>query len=137
MGPNVIIDTNVIVSALGWSGPSRTVVDLLARDEISLFLSPGTLAELERVISYRKLGFTESRKRRFLAFLSRHSRMVSPILRVARVVDDPSDDKFLELAEAADADYLITGDRHLLALKHHGRTRIVTPRAFLSILDSG
>jgi putative PIN family toxin of toxin-antitoxin system len=50
-----------------------------------------------------------------------------------RVCRDPDDDKFLECAERARADLLITGDKDLLTLRTHGRTRILTPATYLKL----
>lgn len=56
----------------------------------------------------------------------------SPPAASARVLDAYYDSKFLDLAEASDADYLVTNDRrHLLGLKRHHRTEIITPAEFL------
>ena len=67
-------------------------------------------------------------------------RSVSQIIKPERIVShslarDITDTKFLDLALAADADYLVTNDRrHLLPLKKIGRTRIVTPHKFMLAL---
>lgn len=51
------------------------------------------------------------------------------------VADDPEDDKFLETAQIAGVDYLVSGDHHLLNLGSYGSLRILTARAFLDILS--
>jgi uncharacterized protein len=50
------------------------------------------------------------------------------------VPDDPADDKIIATAAAARADFLVAGDRHLLAVGHYGATRILTPSQFLGLL---
>jgi predicted nucleic acid-binding protein len=55
------------------------------------------------------------------------------VSRTHRLCRDPGDDKFLECAERARAVLLITGDKDLLPLRTHGRTRIVTPAACLKL----
>ena len=52
------------------------------------------------------------------------------------VKSDPSDDKFIYCAEAAVAEFIISGDQHLLKLRQYGKTKIITAKAFLTTLPS-
>lgn len=62
-------------------------------------------------------------------------RIIPGILHVNLILADPDDDKIIVCVLEAGADYIITGDPHLLTLKEYRGIRIVTPRAFLEILD--
>jgi putative PIN family toxin of toxin-antitoxin system len=63
-----------------------------------------------------------------------YSEMVEPVSLAGAVCSDPDDDKFLEGAIAANADYVVSGDAALLSLKNHHRIQIVRPAQFLKLL---
>ena len=69
-----------------------------------------------------------------LEVIELHSEMVEPVSFTRTVCSDPDDDKFLEAAVAADADYVVSGDAALLSLKNHHGIRIVRPAQFLKLL---
>jgi len=69
-----------------------------------------------------------------LAVIELQAEMVEPVSFAETVCDDPDDDKFLEAALAADADYVVSGDAALLSLKNHHRIQIVRPAQFLQLL---
>jgi putative PIN family toxin of toxin-antitoxin system len=128
----IIIDTNVLVSALlSWeSTPGRAVQLIL--DENLMLLSGPVLAEIETVLGRRKFSKILSLKTRqeFLKSL----RLVGEFVLIASHIQlcrDPRDDKFLELAVDGNADVIVTGDDDLLALDPFGRVRVLTPKQFL------
>jgi uncharacterized protein len=57
--------------------------------------------------------------------------MVVPMITIRFVLDDPDDDRILECALAANADFIVPGDRHLLRLRKYKSTVIVSPRQFV------
>jgi putative PIN family toxin of toxin-antitoxin system len=69
-----------------------------------------------------------------LRIIELHSEMVEPVSFAEPVCSDPDDDKFLEAALAAQADYVVSGDAALLNLKHHRGIEIVRPARFLRLL---
>jgi len=69
-----------------------------------------------------------------LKVIELHSEMIEPVSFSKPVCSDPDDDKFLEAALAADADYVVTGDAALLNVKHHHGINIVRPTRFLKLL---
>jgi putative PIN family toxin of toxin-antitoxin system len=127
--PRVVVDSNVLISAIAFGGKPEEVVRLADHGEIRLYLSAFILDEVRRVLLSPKLSVAPSDVEEFLGFL-RYTRVRRPTgaLRVSR---DPSDDAILECAVAAKADFLVTGDRDLLVLEHHGKTAIVAPADFL------
>lgn len=131
--PRVIVDTNVILSALLFGGTPLQVVDAWrTRGLFDLAISPEILAEiLDKLGDKFKLPPPLVGEWKYL--LSTNVIRVVPI-RGVKVCRDPNDDKFLDTAAAADARFLVTGDQDLLVLGMFGTTRIVTPRAFLACL---
>jgi len=121
----VVVDTNILVSALINRGkPQRLVLKLL--EEHTVILSRQMLAELADVLTRDKFIVKTSRVERFLAILVRKSKIVTPSSRFKVISEDPDDDVVLNTAYAGKAEYIVTGDRHLLALKEFKRTKIVT-----------
>ena len=133
--PTIIIDTNVLVSALGWKGAPRKILERVLSGEYSLVTCSEQLDELTRVLSYPKLAITPDERERFLAIIANAATVIDVKTDLAPLEDDPSDTILLELAVATRADYLISGDRHLTQFKKFEHTLIISPRAFLEIFS--
>lgn len=130
----VVLDTNVLVSALLFGGRVGRLRDLWKSGGIVPLVSRETFTEFRRVLSYPKFKLTE---REIGAILNDE---ILPYVEVVEITDqangicrDPHDDMFLAVAASGDAQYLVTGDRDLLEIKEHGGTRIVTVVEFLAI----
>lgn len=125
-----VYDTNVIVSALLSSeGIPAILVDLAIQQEIRLFLSEEILQEYEGVLVRPKFGFSKKSVKRFIRLLKTKSKGVKP-KSLGFTLKDPGDDKFLECALAAKANYLVTGNtRHFPSPAYKG-IQIVSPRDF-------
>jgi putative PIN family toxin of toxin-antitoxin system len=142
---SAVVDTNVVVSGLlSYSSQSASagVMDALRAGSFVLVQSAETLLELRRVLGEslvpEKYGWNENDFDDFCAKLSRLCRVVvhTPSTQTLDL-RDITDAKFVSLARAANADYLVTYDaRPLLRLKTVGRTRIVTPHKFLLALKN-
>lgn len=130
----VVLDTNVLVSALGFGGPPLDALLRTFDDDFRLLASDETLDELERVMTYDRLPFTDADRTQYLAILRREADIVQSD-DVVDIVRDPDDDKFLEVALAGDADYVVSGDRDLLDLESFRGTNIVTPDEFIEITE--
>lgn len=118
MGPGsvVVLDTNVLVSAFGWDGPERRLYRLARDGSLRAATSPELLAELERVLSYPKFGLDSAEIDAITREVKSTSTVVASARRIEAVPEDPSDDRVLECAVAADAEWIVSGDHHLLAL---------------------
>jgi len=128
----VVIDTNVLVSAvIKPAGLQRTVLLLAVAKPARLYVSPSILEECGEVLGRPELQIRKGPRQQLLQLIKNRSYTVVPAKRV-EVATDPDDNIFLECADAAAADYLITGN-----LKHFPKfwkkTKIVTPREFVSL----
>ena len=134
----VILDTNTVIAS-GWKseGICRRLLDaIFYRKAAECYISPVILLEYEETARDRKLRHLRRALSRQIRRIKRHAYLVEPQERVT-LLSDPDDDKFLELARAVDADYLITGDLEAFEdLPSFGSTRIVTPSEFLAILET-
>jgi putative PIN family toxin of toxin-antitoxin system len=134
----VVLDTNVLLSALVFPGSKPDeVLTCVRRGEVELLLSPFILAELERIL-LDKFRFTARQTAERVAVIRRMATIIEPTEHVALVVTKDDDNRILECALAARADYLVTGDKeHLLPLRSIGTTEIVAPAAFLDTWHKG
>lgn len=131
----VVVDTNVLISALLTDGKPRRLVALLI-DTGQLVSSAQMLAELADVASREKIGVRQSRVASFLSILSRGAIQAS-VKRAKRiVVEDPTDDIVLSTALEGNASYIVSGDKHLLSLKRFRGVRLVTVDEMLETLGS-
>jgi len=130
----VVLDTNVIISALvGHGKPRRLMLTLL--DEGTVVSSMEMLGELADVLSRRK--FTDIKTSQVNSFLSKFAKrvVVVPLKRRFKIVEqDPDDDLVLNTAYGGDARYIISGDKHLLRLKEFRGIKIVTVKEMLELL---
>ena len=132
----VVLDTNILISSLlKAKSKARDIYRLALRGEIELYTSVDLISELSRVLEYPKFGFEKLQKEVFLKNLRRVATiLVKPGLRIDVIKEDSPDNKFLECAVEAKADYLISGDnRHLLPLNNFQGIRIVSPSQFLKL----
>ena len=130
----VVLDTNVIISALNFPGNERMVLELALRGRFELFLSWFILGEVSGVLT-RKFGWDQEQAIRAISGLQNAATVIEPP-RLEEVIEGGhADNRILECAVAAHADYLVTGDRrHLLPIGEHRGTRIVNAPRFLSLL---
>jgi len=128
----VVLDTNVAVSALVFSeGRLAWLREAWAAGRVVPLVSADTVAELVRVLAYPKLKLSEEETKNVLAHYMEHAEAVREAGGSVRVPEcrDPDDRKFLQLAYAAKADALVTGDEDLLTLADKSRVPILTPDA--------
>ena len=131
----VVFETNIVVSSLfSPLGNEALAVSLFLQRQVVGASSVATLAEYELVLSRPKFSFASSKTSELLHLISTNALMVDPHDTLTISPDD-SDNRFIECAEAASADFLITGNkRHFPA--SHGRTKIVNAREFLSAIQA-
>ena len=129
----LVIDTNVVVSAaLKPYGLQRTVLLLATAKPSTLYVSEAILSEYHEVLARRELKIRRGLRQQLLQLIRRHSHSVEPS-RALRVTTDPDDNKFLECADRARADYLVTGNpRHFP--RFWKKTKVITSREFISIV---
>jgi len=130
----IVVDTNVIVSALVFGGLPRRVFEAVESGRCEFYYSAEIESETRRVL-HDKFGWGGERLDRYLPVLWGLGERVTPRRRVNAVKEDPEDNRILECAFAAGADVIVSGDGHLLRLNAHEGIAILTPRQFLSTLS--
>ena len=126
----VVVDTNIFISAFGWGGNPLRIIELLERGVLRNCASEDIIKELFIAVSYPKLGFPQIVQTEILEFVLAYSDIYETKEYVG-ISPDPKDNKFLECALAADARFIITGDKRLLSIKKYKSVRIITPEDFL------
>jgi len=128
----VVIDTNVVVSALLFGGVPGKLLPLWKSGRIRVLASKEMIEEYLKVLAYPKFDLSEE-EINYLLYQE-----ILPYFEIVRtkpgpliVARDPSDDIFIRCAEAGKAHTIISGDQHLLNLKSYGKVSILTPSQFL------
>lgn len=127
----VVLDTNILISALGWNGKPREIFLKVLNEDLTLVISQKQLEELKEVMNYPKFSFTEEEKDKFLTILQEIALMVETIGGLKVIKEDPDDDVILETAVIGKATIIVSGDDHLLQLKEYAGIKIVTVAKFL------
>ena len=130
----VVIDTNIFVSGFGWDAKPEEVLKLLKQKRIINYISLEILNELKRVVSYPKLKFSDQLQNRILEFVFFYSEVIEPTEHISHITKDPEDNKFLECAIAARAEFLISGDSHLISIAEYRAVKIVDAATLLNII---
>ena len=130
----VVLDTNIIVSALLVPTGTQAAVMLVAlQGHVALYISPAVIAEYEEVLNRPRFKLAQPRIEAALTAIRKVAHSIAPTQTLS-VSTHESDNRFLECAETANADYLVTGN-----IKHfpqtHKTTTIVTGRQFLDIIN--
>ena len=128
----VVLDTNVLVSGIFWSGPSSRILALWAKDKIEVIASPEILEEYTRLLAELERKKPAGLADAWTRFIVQHATVISPERGQSSRCRDPDDDKFLHCALSAGAPYVISGDKDLLSLGQVAGVEILTPAAFLS-----
>ncbi len=135
---SIVIDTNIVISALLFGGTPNELASFWKAGQIEPVFSKEILNEYLRVLTYPKFSLSESE----IDLLLKHE-----ILPYFRVIDapatkhkiiikaDPDDDKFVICALADKCEFIISGDKHLLELGSYEDIKIITPSAFLKIIE--
>jgi len=132
-GTVIVIDTNVLVSAFHFGGSPEEVFSLVREGEIEMFISPFILDEFERVLR-EKFKWSAQKIKQTIRKIEGVSTMVDPQMKVEAIKGKDSDNRILECALEAKAEYLITGDtKHLQPLKQYKGVKILSPERFLSL----
>ncbi|MDR3012355.1 MAG: putative toxin-antitoxin system toxin component, PIN family [Chitinispirillales bacterium] len=131
-----VLDVNMFVSAYLYGGVPKAVLKRAVRMLDTLFITDDILADIEKTFRKPKFDLSNENVVSFLDDIRKYARkvIVSPQHKAVGVCRDADDDKILECAHAAQADYIITGDNDLLDLKKHHSVKIITARKYLDIV---
>jgi uncharacterized protein len=128
----LVLDTNVVVSALLWGGPPRYLRNLALDGQVVLVSSAALLAELRRILNYPRLAKRLVQLDTSAAELVQQYQAIVTLvhpLDVPRVVpNDIDDDHVVAAAVAGQVEVIVSGDRDLLQLRSHAGIAILNAR---------
>ena len=127
----IIFDTNVLLSALLFSGFSTKVYDFCVA-RYNIITSDWLLEELEEKLS-GKFKLSDEQVEEILSILRERMAVVRPFNELPDACRDVDDNNVLQLAEYMKVDCIITGDKDLLVLEKYKETLILTPRQFYDL----
>jgi uncharacterized protein len=130
----VVLDTNVFISATLFKGIPGRLLELAISGSFRVVTSPTLLDELDEKLR-GKFRLPSANADQVRTDLEEFCEVVSTVNRLAIIRDDPDDDRILECAVAGRADYIVSGDRHLLKLGSYDGIAILTIRQFLSRIN--
>ncbi len=135
----IVLDTNVVLSALLWRGtPYRLFQTIRRQEHAQLFTSAALLGELGEVlirpVPQKRLALLGRAAHEVLADYIDAVELVTPLATPPVIAADPDDDQVIAAAVAAEVDLIVSGDHHLLALGTHRGIRVVTPVEAIKII---
>lgn len=128
----LVLDTNVLVSAIVFGGPPRDVLQTILTGTHRLVLSPAILDELRRVLTGSKFRYPVTAADQIDAELREVAEIIEPEAHLSVVTADPEDNRVLECAVEGRADVIVSGDRDLLALGRYAEIPVFRPQEFLA-----
>ncbi len=134
----VVIDTNVFISGVISKGIPSFLIDLWKEGKFHLLISEPIINEMIEVMHRPRIKDLYKIDNQTIEELIIEIYEKAEIVRVSHPIDvikdDPGDNKFLACALEGGADYIITGDIHLINIKSFRNIQIVNPREFINIL---
>ena len=126
----IVIDTNNLISALGWNGKSRILLEKVKNCEFEWIISTKQLDELKRVLNYPRLHIPVAQQEQFLKIVFQIAKIITT-KSVITIIEDPADNMLLECAVDGRAEYIISGDKEVLRVKEYRGIKIMTVDKFL------
>ena len=127
----IVLDTNVLVSGIFFSGPPNTILRAWSQGKVQLVVTPEILDEYHRVVNEIHEKFPKVEVGPMLDLIVVHSELCAPARLPRPVCADPADDKFFAGAVGAGANIIVSGDAHLKAASGYRGISVVSPRGFV------
>lgn len=132
----VVLDTNILVTALLFKGELSRIVEGWQRGKIVPLISKETFVELKTVLEYPKFSLSHAEIESII------EQEILPFFEVVKISHpvrglyrDPEDDKFISCAIAGEADFIVTGDKDLLDLRKYQSIKMIQASDFLNLFD--
>jgi putative PIN family toxin of toxin-antitoxin system len=132
----IVLDTNILVSAAIRGGKPFQLLKKGESGEVRIVLSDPIISEFEDVLSEPRIGFDKYEVNTISKKISTFCKIINPKIKLKVITDDPDDDRILECAVSCGADYVVSGDKHLLNLGEYRGIKIITAAEMLNILQA-
>ncbi len=135
----IVLDANLFASALikPDSNPGK-ILDLVQQNQVELILSPSVIKEIKRILLYPKIRKyhrkTAEEINAYFDDILMFAWIVEANEAVEVIKDDPTDNKYLACASEGEADYIVSGDHHLLNIENYKGIEIIKAKTFLNLI---
>jgi putative PIN family toxin of toxin-antitoxin system len=130
----IVLDANIFISSFFWGGNPRAVLERAINKSDELFITKDILEEIEDVSGRPKFHAGKNEIEYLINSIEEIANKIVIKNKINKGSRDTTDNKYLECAMAAAADYIISGDIHLLEIKEYRKIKIVTAREYLEIV---
>jgi len=130
----IVLDTNIFISSFFWDGNPRKIIERIINGKDILFTCKEILQETASVLARPKFSVNDEYIARFIHSIEEVANNINLIGVIHNVCRDSNDDKILECALLANADFIITGDADLLTLKEYKGVKIISPNEYVTNL---
>ncbi|OGT43418.1 MAG: putative toxin-antitoxin system toxin component, PIN family [Gammaproteobacteria bacterium RIFCSPHIGHO2_12_FULL_37_34] len=127
----IILDTNVFISGIFWSGPPYEILKAWQTRKIKLILSQEILIEYNKVSKALSEQYPAIRLLDFIELLAIHTEIHLPIKLTSKISRDPHDDKFIACALSANVNIIVSGDKDLLCISGYHGIEVIKPSLFV------
>lgn len=131
----VVLDTNILISGYLFGGIPRKIIELGRKGEIEILTSDDSEKELIRVLGYEKFGLESDEILLIIQDFKSFAVEVDIFQKIDVIEKDATDNIFLELAVCGDAEYIVSGDKHLLRLEQYSTIEIIPARRYLELYE--
>ena len=131
---NVVFDTNILFSGFGWKGSPYHCIQLARQNKVLSVTCFEILAEFEEKLQ-SKMTVSSANSSKAVTEIILFSKLITIPNKLKFIADDPDDDRILECALIGNADYIVTGDHHLLSLGSYMNVKIVNAKDFLALMS--
>jgi putative PIN family toxin of toxin-antitoxin system len=127
----IVLDANIFISSFFWGGNPRLVLERVITGKDELYATKEILDEIESVMGRPKFHVNKEEVDYFINSIEEITNRIVPKRQINNASRDKADNKYIECAIAANVDYIISGDMHLLELKEYKNVKIVTAKCYL------
>jgi len=128
----IVIDTNVVASAIFFGGKPEHLIELLMQQDVDAFVSQDILREYQETVNELTQKYSQRKIHVPFTQIAAACKMIEPTSQI-HVCRDPDDDKFIECAVDSQSIYIVSGDKDLLDINHYQNVKIVTVADFFKI----
>jgi putative PIN family toxin of toxin-antitoxin system len=128
----LVLDTNIYLSAILFGGKPEQIIELARQNQVRIFISEPILAEIKKVLA-QKFHWGKTKISTATAEIKSLTCKIDHLPDINIISSDPPDNIILATATASQADFIISGDHHLLDLKHFRNIPILTPSQFFEM----
>ena len=127
----IILDTNVLISGIFFSGPPYQILKAWQEGKIQIAVSKEILAEYHRIAEELSEKFSSVEISQILELFTIHAEMVNTQGLEVSVCEDPDDNMFISCALGSKSKIIVSGDKHLLKISGYQEIEVLKPRIFL------